>query len=67
MSLRSTDRSEGNLGVVAVVNVVDLNDIKGRDGDNLRAVPVPIIVEDGTTGLRVSVNGVCVWCECVSV
>ena len=35
MSLWSTDRSEGNLGTVAVVHVVDLDCVKGRDGEDL--------------------------------
>ena len=51
MSLWSTNRSEGNLGAVPVVHVVDFNCVKGRDGENLRAVPVTIVVEDRTTGL----------------
>ena len=63
MSLRSTDRSEGDLGVVAIVNIVDLDSVKGRDGDDLRAIPVTVIVEDGTTGLW---RCVCV-CVCVTL
>ena len=51
VSLWSTNRSEGNLGAVPVVHVVDFNCVKGRDGENLRAVPVTIVVEDRTTGL----------------
>ena len=35
MSLWSTDRSQGHLRVVAVVNIVDLNYVKSRDGDDL--------------------------------
>ena len=34
MGLGPTDTGEGNLGAVTVVNVVDLDDVEGRDGNN---------------------------------
>ena len=52
MCLGSTDGRQGNLGGVTIVNVADLNHIKGWYGDYLRAIPVAIIVEDGATSLK---------------
>lgn len=52
MGLGSTDGRQRDLSGVTVIDVVYLDDVKGRYGKDLRPIPVAIVVEDGAAGLE---------------
>ena len=52
MGLGTTDGRQRDLGRVTVVDVVYLDNVKGRDGEDLRPVPVAVVVEDRAAWLK---------------